>query len=152
MTHICISKRTIIGSDNGLSHGWRQAINWTNAGILWIRTLGTIFSDILIKIHKFSFKKMHLEMSSGNWLPFCLGLNVLKMAHTIAIRHYMKLSTFVISANKNSAGYSPIGNFVCTVPVGMNRIRYTNACFLTHFSLPTEYEVGWVWYTAKPLI
>ena len=39
--HICISKLTIIGSDNGLSPGQRQAIIWTYAGILSIRTLGT---------------------------------------------------------------------------------------------------------------
>ena len=46
-THICISKLTIIGSDNGLSPGRRQAIIWTNAGILLIGTLGTYFSEIL---------------------------------------------------------------------------------------------------------
>ena len=38
---------TIIGSDNGLSHGWRQAIILTNAGILLIGTLGTYVSEIL---------------------------------------------------------------------------------------------------------
>ena len=32
-THICVGKLTIIGSDNGLSPGGRQAIIWTNAGI-----------------------------------------------------------------------------------------------------------------------
>ena len=32
-THICVSKLTTIGSDNGLSPGRRQAIMWTNAGI-----------------------------------------------------------------------------------------------------------------------
>ena len=30
-----------IGSDNGLSPGRRQTIIWTNAGILWVQTLGT---------------------------------------------------------------------------------------------------------------
>ena len=35
--HICISKLAIIGSDNGLSPGWRQAIIWINVGILLIR-------------------------------------------------------------------------------------------------------------------
>ena len=34
--HICISKLTIIGSDNGLSPGRRQAIIWTNARLLLI--------------------------------------------------------------------------------------------------------------------
>ena len=34
VTHICVSKLTTIGSDNGLSPGRRQAIILTNAGIL----------------------------------------------------------------------------------------------------------------------
>ena len=75
---ICVSKLTIIGSDNGLSTGRRQAIIWTNAGILSIRTLGTYFSEILGKIHSFSFKKMHLKMSSAKGRLFSLGLNELR--------------------------------------------------------------------------
>ena len=55
MTHICVSKIIIIGSDNGLSPGRR-----------------------LIEIQTFSFNKMHLKMSAVKWRPFCLGLNVLK--------------------------------------------------------------------------
>ena len=47
-THICVGKLTIIGSDNGLSPGRRQAIIWTIAGILLIGPVGTNFSDILI--------------------------------------------------------------------------------------------------------
>ena len=77
VTHICVSKLTIIGSDNGLSPGRRQAIIWTNAEILLIGPLGTNFSEILIGIQKFPFKKMHLKMSSAKWRPFSLGLNVL---------------------------------------------------------------------------
>ena len=69
VTHICVSKLTIIGSDNGLAPGRRQTIIWTNDG--------TNFSEILIGIQTFSFKKMHLKMSSAKWRPFCLGLNVL---------------------------------------------------------------------------
>ena len=77
VTHICVGKLTNIGSDNGLSPGRRQAIIWTNTGILLIGTLGTNFSEILIVIHTFSFNKMHLKMSSAKLGPFCLGLNVL---------------------------------------------------------------------------
>ena len=77
VTQICVSKFTIIGPDNGLSPIRRQAIIWTNAGILVIRTLGTNFTEILIEIHTFSNKKMHLKISSGKCRPFCLGLNVL---------------------------------------------------------------------------
>ena len=76
--YICVDNLTIIVSDNGLSPGQRQAIIWTNVGILLIETLGTNFSEILIEIITFSVKKMHLKMSSGKWRPFCLGLNVLK--------------------------------------------------------------------------
>ena len=36
VTHICVSKLTSIGSDNGLPPGRRQAIIWTNARILLI--------------------------------------------------------------------------------------------------------------------
>ena len=64
MTHICVSKIIIIGSDNGLSPSRRQAIIWTNTGKLLILTLGTNFSEIVSKIRVFSFRKMHLKMSS----------------------------------------------------------------------------------------
>ena len=77
VTHICVSKLTIIGSDNGLAPGRRQAIIWTNAGMLLIGPLGTNFSEILIGIQAFSFTKIHLKMSSAIWRPFYLGLNVL---------------------------------------------------------------------------
>ena len=63
-------------SDNGLSPGRRQAIIWTNAGILLIRTLGTHFSVILREIHTFSINKTHLKISSVKWWQLCLGLNV----------------------------------------------------------------------------
>ena len=77
MTLICVNKLTIIGSDNGLSPGRRQAIIWTNAGILLIGPLGTNFSEILIEIETFSFKKIHLKMSSAKWRLFGRGLNEL---------------------------------------------------------------------------
>ena len=56
--------QAIIGWDNGLSPERHQAIIWTNTLIL------------LIKIHTFSFMKMHVKMSSGEWWPSCLGFNV----------------------------------------------------------------------------
>ena len=81
--HICISKLTIIGSDNGLSPGRREAIIWINAGILLI---GPNFSEILISIQTFSFKKNAFEnvicemasiLSRPQWVnqsftPLCL--------------------------------------------------------------------------------
>ena len=64
--NICVSKTIIIGSDNGLS-----------PDILSIRTLGIIFSEILMEIHTFLFKNMYLKISVAKWRPFCLGFNVL---------------------------------------------------------------------------
>ena len=77
VTHICVGNLTFIDSDNGLSPGRRQAIIWSNADILLIGPLGTNFCEILIEINAFSFKKMHLKMSSEKCRPTCLGLNVL---------------------------------------------------------------------------
>ena len=77
LRHICIGNLTIIGSDNGLSPGLRQAIIWTNSWILWIGPLGTNFSEILIEIQTFSLKKMHFKVSSSKWWPFCSNLRVL---------------------------------------------------------------------------
>ena len=70
VTHICVGKLTTIGSDNGLSPGRHQAIIWTIAGILLIGPFGTNFSETLIGIQTFSFKKMHLKMSSAKWCLF----------------------------------------------------------------------------------
>ena len=87
---ICVVDLTIISSDNGLSPGRRQAIIWTNAGILLFGPLGTNFSEILIEIQTFSLKKIHLKMSSAKWRPFCLGLNVL----TTFIRNIINCNCF----------------------------------------------------------
>ena len=76
--HLCFGNLTTIGSDNGLSPGRGQAIIWTNAGMLLIGPLWTNFSEILIQIPTFSFKKMHLKVLSAKRLPFCLNLNVLR--------------------------------------------------------------------------
>ena len=74
--NICVANLTIIGSDNGLSPDQCQAITWTNAGILLIGPLGTIFSEMLNKINTFSFNKLHFKTSSAKQRPFFLGLNV----------------------------------------------------------------------------
>ena len=89
VTHICVDNLTIIASDNGLSPVRRQAIIWTNDGILLMRPLGTHFSEILIEILAFWFKKMHFKVSSAKWRPFCLGLNVFIHAFTKMDIHHM---------------------------------------------------------------
>ena len=88
MTHICVSKLTIIGSGNGLSPGRRQAIIWTNVGILLIQTLGTNFSEILGEIHSFSFRENTFEnvicviasiWSRPQWVKNCFETSLLNL-------------------------------------------------------------------------
>ena len=99
VTHICVSELSIIGSDNGLSPGRRQAIICTSGGILLIRTSGTNFSEILSEVHTFSFKKMLLNMSSGKWRPFCLGLNMLTLRNVQCDGAIITCNTANISHN-----------------------------------------------------
>ena len=83
MTYICVSKLFIIGSDNGLSPGRRQAIIWINDEISLIWILGTNFSEIISDIFTFSFKKMRLkinvvcEMAAMLSRPQCVKCSVL---------------------------------------------------------------------------
>ena len=90
----------ITGSDNGLSPGRRQAIIWTNAGILLIEPLGTNFSEILIEILTFSLKKMHLKVLSAKWRPFYPGLNVLK-TFPKWLKERQSSSNYCIKINKS---------------------------------------------------
>ena len=86
--NVCVSKFTIIA-------GRRQAIIWTNDGILLIRHLGTNFNEIIIKIYIFSFKKIHLKLSSGYWHPFCVSLNVI--SHWIPTQQWLYCLILVIT-------------------------------------------------------
>ena len=70
VTQLCVVKLTIIDSDNGLSPGRRQAIIWTNAGILLIGPLGTNFIEILIGIQTFSLKKCTWRCRLRNGVHF----------------------------------------------------------------------------------
>ena len=58
----------LVGANHFLNQCW-NIVNWT---------LRNNFSEIVIEIITFSVKKMHLKLWSGNWQPFCLGLNELK--------------------------------------------------------------------------
>ena len=64
VTHICVSRLTITGADNGLSPGHRQAIFWTNAEILLTGPLRTN----LIEIPTFSFRKIDVVWKMAAFL------------------------------------------------------------------------------------
>ena len=72
--HICISKPTIIGSDNGLSPFRCQAITWTNDDLLSIGLWGTKFKEIFIKIKPFSLKNCISKCHLPKLRPSCRGL------------------------------------------------------------------------------
>ena len=77
--HISVSKLTITGSDSGLSPGRRQAIIWTNAGLLLIEPLGTNFAEFLIKIHIFSYNAFEIviwKMAAILSRPQCVNVCV----------------------------------------------------------------------------
>ena len=95
--HLCVGNLIIISSDDGLLPGRCLAIIWTNAGILLIDLQGTNFSEIVIKILTFSFKKMHLKILSAKWQPLCLSLSVLRhsgLYKMAAISQTTYLNTF----------------------------------------------------------
>ena len=117
VTHICVSKLTTIGSDNGWSPGRRQTI-------IWITPLGTNFSGIITEIYIFSFKKMHLKLSSGNFRPFCLCLNVLNLSFgcmVILSRIVVHLPTFFMVASPVLPGCLWSNQLVKSI--GTNKLR-----------------------------
>ena len=91
VTHTCVSKLTIIGSDNGLSPGRRQAIILINAGILLNEPLGRNFNEILIEIHTFYIHENAFEIVVWKIASIFLGLNVLMRSTTKQWLRYLKL-------------------------------------------------------------
>ena len=96
--------------------GRRQAIIWTNAGILLIRILGTNFSEILGKIHSFSFKTRQNSTQSVRNMPLLPPRHLLP--HVLQIMH----------RNPKMTSYSQRG----TIMRNIHR-AWTKSPNLTHF-------------------
>ena len=90
--YICISKQNIIGSDNGLLPSWRQAIFWTNAGILLTWPSGSNFNEMLIEINTFSLKKIHLKMSSAKMAAILSRTQCVKNRQWISSKLYSSIN------------------------------------------------------------
>ena len=123
VTHICVNNLSIIGSVDGLSPGRRQAIIWTNAGTLLIGPLGTNFSEILITILTFLFKKMSEKMLSEKWQPSCLGLN--ELMDTL---YPAPASLSLISSNNNALALCSY--LICFDEVSQINLEYKNCVSL----------------------
>ena len=70
VTHICVGKLIITGSDNGLSPDRRQAIIWTNARVLPIWPLG---KNTAIFIDENARETVVCEMASILSRPQCVN-------------------------------------------------------------------------------
>ena len=90
---ISVGNLTIIGSDNGLSPGRRQAIIWTNVGILLIGPLGTNFNEMLTEIHTFHSRKSIWKCCLENGVHFvsasmCLHIEAETKRTTFSRQHF----------------------------------------------------------------
>ena len=144
VTHICVVKLTIIGSDNGLSPGRRQAIIWTNAGILLIGPLGTNFSENIIEILTLSFTKMRLKVSSAKWHPFSLGLNVLMEPYGLWIwKHVCILVTTMPVDGLAPIIISELSRYFC-FPVHLRSCVFDQKCSLENLGYVGLW--GFLWW------
>ena len=137
VTHVCVSKPTTIDSDNGLAPGRRQAIIWTNAGILLIGPLGTNPSEILSEIYTFSLKKMHLKKSSGKWRPFCLGLNVLTVTYITDNFGKQNSDTLEVSCSVSHI----------RLRVGMDSVFIINDILSSNWLMLDKYRCRWCYHS-----
>ena len=72
VTYICVSKLTIIGSDNGLSSGRRQAIFWTSNIVNWTLTIKLQWNlnrNFYIFIHENAFENAVWKMAATSSRP-----------------------------------------------------------------------------------
>ena len=117
VTHICVGKLIIIGSDNGLSPARRQAIIWTNAAILLIRPLGTN-----LFIQENAFENIACEMASILSRPQCVNAqsiaapnsNITWIAWLTKI-YFDKLGNWMLVIGSNYSRYFYRQSSPCTV-------------------------------------
>ena len=123
VTPICIN-----GSDNGLSPGRRQAIIWTNAGMMLIGPLGTNFSDwnLYIFIKENAFENAVWKMAAILSRPQCV-----EKKH-VSKRDYRNLLQLYIIENHTSlyncmrlslCNGNPIVIWHCQQPLNFREIR-----------------------------
>ena len=107
--HACVNILTIIGSDNGLSSGQRQAIIWTNVGILLNGHLGTNFSEIRMKknfIQEKTFENVVYEWWSLSRLQ-CVNTKYTSLHNQSTWHFYFFVTLFsyyVIDGNEKNYG------------------------------------------------
>ena len=105
VTHICVSKSIIIGSDNDVSVGRRQVIIGTNAGILLIGPSGKISV-------KFQSNFKHFQWRKCVWK--CRLQNVGHLVSISMCQYGIGLILVIVLYDSSSAGEA-IGEVIITV-------------------------------------
>ena len=116
-------------------------------------SLGIKVHRISIKIQESLSKKIYIKLSSVQWQPLCLRLNVLTLwsLNTLVwhaafwnISHQMKISEFLMKLSKKCVVISLIDNTLVLVQViafNCPQMRcYLNQCWLTS---QIHYHVTW---------
>ena len=121
--HICIGNLITMGSDNGLSPSWRQAIIWTNTGILLIGPLGTNFNEIVIKIQTFSLNYRlqnggHLVSASVCWHYSCIFINIDMFYSTYRYSYIQKTINDISSSRGKWVKRNKLLTCRCRLPPG----------------------------------
>ena len=129
VTHICINKTTIIGSDNGLSPGRCQAIIWTNAGILLIGTLGTNNSEIsnqmsFLFIREIAYENVIWKMAAILFRPQCV-------------------KAWVLSYKEDRVRWAITGEAQLQICCHLNHLSCLNCSFKAPNCLPLCYQHMW---------
>ena len=133
VTHICVSNLTIIGSDNGLSHGRCLAIIWTNAGILLIEPLGTNLSaiSIVVCILENAFENVVCDMAAILSRPQCVYYVVLAWEHIFLLEEDLGVAIVIrdlLTTDRPYCRYLSIHSIIDTSK------RFWSRHFQTHFS------------------
>ena len=130
MIHKCVSTLAIPDSSNDLLPIRRQAIIWTNAGILLFGSLGTNFSEMLFEIQTFTFKKVNTKMLSVKWRPFCLRLNMLENMSFRGMTSFSwdRKHSLVLTCRAIFLCYSNISN-ICKICLIENLLLHTKRLF-----------------------
>ena len=111
---------------------------------LLIGRLGTNFSEILIEILTFSFKKMRLKVSFAKRQSFCLGFNVLSFdvcsASITAVLELLKWHLIMISGLKTChLNLETVSVYRCcltSIRIHIIRIKWSHNCLIFIIRIP----------------
>ena len=119
VTHICVGKLIVIGSDNGMSPDRRQAIIWPTAGLLSIGPLANIFQwkfnkNTTIFIEENARENVVCEMAFILSRPQCVKC----IRNTVYKKYKLCYQTMrsIVSICENEAPRKLIWGFRCRLP------------------------------------